>query len=73
MREHRIRTAANYQTSYYAIAKFKGNLRFTDITVSYLKEYQQWMLRQDYSKITIGIYIRCLRAIFNEAAENKID
>ena len=73
LREHRIRTAANYQTSYYAIAKFKGNLRFTDITVSYLKEYQQWMLRQDYSKITIGIYIRCLRAIFNEAAENKID
>lgn len=72
LREHRIRTAANYQTSYYAIAKFRGNLRFTDITVSYLKEYEQWMLQQDYSKTTVGIYIRCLRAIFNEAAENKI-
>lgn len=72
LREHRIRTAANYQTSYYAIAKFKGNLRFADITVSYLKEYEHWMLQQDYSKTTVGIYIRCLRSIFNEAAENKI-
>lgn len=72
LREHRIGTAANYQTSYYAIAKFRGNLRFIDITVSYLKEYEHWMLEQDYSKTTIGIYIRCLRAIFNEAAENRI-
>lgn len=72
LREHRIRTAANYQTSYYAIARFKGNLRFADITVSYLKEYEHWMLQQDYSKTTVGIYIRCLRSIFNEAAENKI-
>lgn len=72
LREHRIRTATNYQTSYYAIARFKGNLRFVDVTVSYLKEYEQWMLQQDYSKTTIGIYIRCLRAIFNEAAENRI-
>ena len=30
------------------------------------------MLQQDYSKTTIGIYIRCLRTMFNEAAENKI-
>jgi integrase len=37
-----------------------------------LKEYEEWMLKQDYSKTTIGIYIRSLRAIFNEAAENKI-
>ena len=72
LREHRIGTAANYQTSYYAIAKFRGNPRFPEITVNYLKEYEQWMLQQDYSKTTIGIYVRCLRAIFNEAAENKI-
>ena len=72
LREHRIRTAVNYQTSYYAIAKFRGNLRFSDITVTYLKEYEQWMLQQDYSKTTIGIYVRSLRTIFNEAAEDKI-
>lgn len=67
MSEHRIRTAANYQTSYNAIARFKGNMRFTDITVAFLKQYEVWMLAQNYSKTTVGIYTRCLRAIFNEA------
>lgn len=47
-------------------------MRFCDITVSYLKEYEYWILQQDYSKTTIGIYTRCLRSIFNEAAENRI-
>ena len=72
LREHRIGTAVSYQTAYYAIGKFRGNLRFVDITVNYLKDYEQWMLQQDYSKTTVGIYIRSLRTIFNEAAENKI-
>ena len=72
LREHRIGTAVSYQTAYYAIAKFRGNVRFVDITVNYLKDYEQWMLQQDYSKTTVGIYIRSLRTIFNEAAENKV-
>ncbi|MCD2424364.1 site-specific integrase [Niabella pedocola] len=65
--EHRIRTAANYQTTYNTIAKFKGNVRFIDINVVYLKRLEVWMLEQNYSKTTVGIYTRCLRAIFNEA------
>lgn len=68
LREHRINTAANYQTSYTAFARFRGNVKFTDITITYLKEFEIWMLEQKYSKNTVGIYIRCLRAIFNEAA-----
>jgi integrase/recombinase XerD len=31
--EHRIRTAANYQTTYNTISRFKGNVRFIDINV----------------------------------------
>lgn len=65
--EHRIRTAANYQTTYNTIAKFRGNVRFIDINVVYLKRLEAWMLEQNYSKTTVGIYTRCLRAIFNEA------
>lgn len=65
--EHRIRTAANYQTTYNTIAKFKGNVRFIDINVVYLKRLEAWMLELGYSKTTVGIYTRCLRAIFNEA------
>lgn len=41
LQEHRIRTAAAYQTAYYAIPKYRGNMRFVDITVSYLREYEQ--------------------------------
>jgi integrase len=72
LREHRIGTAVSYQTAYYALAKFRGNLRFIEITITYLKEYEQWMLQQEYSKTTVGIYVRSLRTIFNEAAEDKI-
>jgi len=72
LQEHRIGSAVAYQTTYYALIKFRGNVRFTDITVSYLNQYESWMLAQDYSKTTIGIYIRHLRAIFNEAIEQGL-
>lgn len=65
--EGRIRTAANYQTTYIQLSKFRGNVKFTDIGVAYLKQYEKWMLDDEYSKTTIGIYTRCLRAMFNEA------
>lgn len=67
LREHRIATATHYQTAYNTIARFKGNVRFTEITVDYLKQFEAWMLAQDYSITTVGIYTRSLRAMFNEA------
>jgi integrase/recombinase XerD len=65
--EGRIRTAANYQTSYITLSKFRGNVKFTDIDVAFLKQLEAWMIDQEYSITTVGIYTRCLRAIFNEA------
>ncbi len=72
LRGHRIGSAVCYQTSYYAIARFRGNVRFTEITVDFLNDFERWMLNQDYSKTTIGIYVRSLRAIFNEAIEDGL-
>lgn len=69
LQEHRIGTAVSYQTSYYSIIKYRGNVRLTDITVSFLNQYESWMLAQDYSKTTVGIYVRQLRTLFNEAIE----
>lgn len=69
LQEHRIGTAVSYQTSYYSIIKYKGNVRLSDITVSFLNQYENWMLAQDYSKTTVGIYVRQLRTLFNEAIE----
>ena len=67
LQEGRIGTASNHHSSYQSLKKFRGNLLFSDITVSYLKEYENWMKANDKSKTTIGIYIRTLRTIFNEA------
>lgn len=53
--------------------RFKGNIRFTDITVSYLNQYEQWMINVNQnSKTTVGIKLRSLRAVFNEAIENGV-
>lgn len=67
LNEHRIRTAAQYQTTYNVRSRFSGNVRFVDINVLYLKRFEVWMLEHKYSKTTVGIYTRCLRALFNEA------
>lgn len=72
LRADRIGSAVCYQTSYYALERFKGNVKLGEITVDYLNEFERWMLHQDYSKTTIGIYVRSLRAIFNEAIEDGL-
>ncbi len=71
--EGRIRTAASYQTTYRTMVRFQGNVKLSQIDVKYLKQLELWMLNQEYSITTVGIYTRCLRAIFNEAiSEGKL-
>lgn len=69
LREGRIGTAVNYHCSYVSIKKFRGNVKFTAITASYLIAYEQKLNKEGLSKSTIGIYLRPLRALYNEAAE----
>lgn len=72
IREGRISSAVNYHCSYVSLKKFRGDVTFISITPTYLTEYENWLKAQDLSKSTIGIYIRPLRAIFNEAIEDGI-
>ena len=72
LEEQRIGTALSYQDSYNSFKKFRGNVYFTDITISYLHQYEQWMKARGVSKTTIGIKIRPLRTMFNEAFEMGI-
>lgn len=72
IREQRIGTAVSYQCSYTSLKKFKGDVSFSVITTSYLIEYENWLKNQELSKATIGIYLRPLRAIFNEAIEEGL-
>ncbi len=75
---NQIGNASNYNLSKKSIQefiKYKGqkpeNLKFTDITVQFLQEYENFMLSQDKSITTISIYLRALRAIFNRVIENN--
>jgi integrase/recombinase XerD len=67
LQQERIGTALSYQQSYNSIKKFKGNVLFTDITVGFLYQYEKWMLGRKCTLTTIGIKLRALRTMFNEA------
>ncbi len=67
-----IGSAFSYQDTYNSIKKFRGNVRFKDITPAFLHGYEKWMLNKGYSITTVGIKLRPLRAIFNQAIKDKI-
>lgn len=68
----RIGTAASYHCAYVSLIKFRGNPKFTDVTTVFLTQYENWMKEKDISKSTVGIYIRPIRALFNEAIDNGL-
>jgi len=73
LEEGRIGSALNYQDTYGSLKRFSGNVRFANITVSYLNKYERWMVDVNKcSKTTVGIKLRALRAVFNEAIENGL-
>jgi integrase/recombinase XerD len=67
IQEGRLGTAVTYHCSYTSLKKFKWCNRFNDVTPSHLMQYENWLRETGKSKTTIGMYIRPLRCIFNEA------
>lgn len=68
-----VGTSISYITSYNSLNAFKKNLSLNDITVRLLEDYEKSMIENGKSISTVGIYLRQLRAIYNEAiAQNKI-
>lgn len=63
--ESRLGTAVSYECAKNSIDTFKKNLTFADVTPTLLKKYENWMLQNERSVSTIGIYLRSLRAIYN--------
>lgn len=69
----RIGNASPFQSSYNSLKLFRGNIRFSEVTSNFLKEYESWMINdKGNSKTTVGIYCRALRAVINEAIERKL-
>ena len=65
--EKRIRTASSYHCMYRSLQLYCPNLSFQQIDVPFLKGYEKWMLGKGNSITTVGIYLRSLRTIFNQA------
>lgn len=72
LREGRIGTALSYKCSYVSLHKFRGNVALSAITAPYLTSYEQQVKGEGLSKSTIGMYLRALRAIVNEAIEGDL-
>jgi integrase len=69
-KDGRISTASSYQTALNSLLEFKSNLKFWDITSDFLQDYENWMLKKGCSITTVGIYLRSLRTLINNAIED---
>ncbi|MBM3919494.1 MAG: integrase [Sphingomonadales bacterium] len=73
-------TASSYELSMKSIARFTNlkkagrfdRLTFQDVTADWLKEYERYMTETSGKSLTtVGIYLRALRALFNDAIATK--
>lgn len=67
--EGRISSAESYALSMNSLKKFSKSevLPFNEITIDFLKKYEKWMVGNGKSYTTVGIYLRNLRKLFNDA------
>lgn len=63
LRKGRISSGMYYHRTYVSLKKFRGNVHFKEVTISFLYEYENWLTCQDISKTTIGMYLRPIRTI----------
>ena len=70
MKQGAVGNAEVYKNALHRLERFAGvHVAFDSITVDWLKRYEQDMLDEGRSFTTASMYIRCIRALFNEAIE----
>lgn len=67
----KIQSASLYRSTIKSLEKFDQQVRFEKINPMYLKSYEKWMIDNNNSYTTVGIYMRNIRHIINRAIENK--
>ncbi len=67
--DNQFGTASNYKSSMVSLKSFRSKLSFMEVTVEFLKAYEKYLLDNEKSISTVGIYLRPLRAIINGAIE----
>jgi integrase len=73
-KDNRLGTASSYECSMNSLNSLMGieDIRFRDITVNWLKEYEKKMLKAGKSVSSIGIYLRPLRFLYNRAIKDRM-
>lgn len=57
-----------YTSAFRYLEKYAGSkVTFDSVTIDWLKRYEKAMVEDGKSYTTISIYIRCIRALFNDA------
>lgn len=74
LQEGRLGTAHVYQSTYNRIKSFTGGrpLKFNELTPSWLKAFQNYLLSYQLQWNTISIYMRMLRAVYFRAVDEGI-
>ncbi|MDQ2718255.1 MAG: site-specific integrase [Bacteroidota bacterium] len=70
--EERFGSANNLKDSMKSFQSFRKELYLEDINESFVKGYKEFMLKRKRSLTTIGIYLRNLRAIYNQAINDGL-
>lgn len=78
-KEERVNTASNYNCSLNSLkeywktkSKTAKELQFNKINIAFLNDYEKWMNTNGKESTTVGIYLRPLRAILNQAINDKL-
>ena len=70
--EDRIGSMFYYNGVLKLIERFGGNkIAFESVTVDWLKRYEKFLL-QEHSRTTVGMHMRAIRAIINEARKTGV-
>jgi len=67
-----VGTAISYKTTINSLNEFKKNITLFDVTPNFLQSYEDYMLGRNKSQSTVGIYLRQLRAIYNDAIARNL-
>ena len=71
--EGRVGTQMYYNTVLNSITIFKSDgIKFSDITSEWLRSYEKHLLKEGKTYTTVGIYMRAIRAIINEAKRSGL-
>jgi integrase/recombinase XerD len=70
--QNRVGSASCYKTAKNSLQLFKKTLRFDELNADFLEMYERKNLENGMSPSTIGLYLRSLRTIVNQAIEQGI-